>query len=75
MLTQNSKNNIERLAQDDQFMPYGLWITTVIFLSIMLAFQIISIGLCIANTFTVPVENILGPLGIYVANGVAGKAT
>ena len=56
-----------------EFMDYGLWITTVIFLSLMLASQIISAGLCAFNTATVPIESIVGPMGIYLTNAMAGE--
>ena len=62
----------EPLRGDEQFMDYGLWVTTLIFLSIMLAFQIISTGLCFFNTATVPIETLVGPMGIYLSNGVVG---
>jgi len=57
---------------NEQFMNYGLWVTTLIFLSVMLAFQIISAGLCFFNTVAVPIETLVGPMGIYLSNGVVG---
>ncbi|XP_032794600.2 uncharacterized protein LOC116931191 [Daphnia magna] len=57
---------------NDQFMDYGLWVTTLIFLSLMLSFQVISAGLCFFNTVTIPIEMLVGPMGIYLANGVVG---
>lgn len=63
----------EPVRGDDQFMDYGLWITTLIFLSLMLAFQGISAGLCFFNVATVPIEMLVGPMGIYLTNGVAGN--
>lgn len=60
------------IIEDDQFMKYGLWITTIIFLSLMLACQIIATGLCVLNTVTVPIEAWVGPMGIYCANAAGG---
>ncbi|XP_057366016.1 uncharacterized protein LOC130686866 [Daphnia carinata] len=62
----------EPVRGNDQFMDYGLWVTTLIFLSLMLAFQVISAGLCFFNAVTVPIEMLIGPMGIYLANGVVG---
>ena len=62
----------EPIRGNDPFMNYGLWVTTIIFLSFMLAFQIISAGLCFYNTVTVPIETLIGPMGIYLSNGVVG---
>ena len=54
-------------------MDFGYWVTTVIFLSLTLAFQLIGAGLCALNsTSSVPIEVWLGPMGIYIANGAAG---
>lgn len=61
------------ITEDNQFMKYDLWITTLIFLSLTLATQIISAGLCIFNTATVPIETFVGPMGIYLTNTVGGK--
>lgn len=60
---------------NDQFMDYGLWVTTLIFLSLMLSFQVISAGLCFFNTVTIPIEMLVGPMGIYLANGVVGNCS
>ncbi|EFX74197.1 hypothetical protein DAPPUDRAFT_324573 [Daphnia pulex] len=60
----------EPVTQNEEFMDYGLWVTTLVFLSFMLAFQIISTGLCFFNTATVPIETLIGPMGIYLSNGV-----
>lgn len=54
-------------------MDYNLWITTIIFLSFMLAAQVVSVGLCALNTATIPIETFVGPMGIYVANFIAGN--
>ncbi len=61
------------ITEDNQFMKYDLWITTLIFLSLTLATQIISAGLCIFNTATVPIETLVGPMGIYLTNTIGGK--
>lgn len=54
-------------------MDSDYWLTTVIFLSLTLAFQLVSAGLCALNSVdSVPVEVWLGPMGVYVANGAAG---
>ncbi|XP_046656792.1 uncharacterized protein LOC124349904 isoform X1 [Daphnia pulicaria] len=60
----------EPVRPNEEFMDYGLWVTTLVFLSFMLAFQIISAGLCFFNTATVPIETLVGPMGIYLSNGV-----
>ncbi len=62
----------EPVTQNEEFMDYGLWVTTLVFLSLMLAFQIISAGLCFFNTATVPIETLVGPMGIYLSNSIVG---
>ena len=53
-------------------MDYSLWIATIIFLSFMLAAQVVSAGLCALNAVTVPIETYVGPMGIYIANFTGG---
>lgn len=60
------------VTSDDQFMDYSLWIATIIFLSFMLAAQVVSAGLCALNAVTVPIETYVGPMGIYIANFTGG---
>lgn len=60
---------------DDKFLDYSSWVATIVFLALTLAFQAIAVGLCAVNTFTVPIEIWLGPMGIYIANGATGIQT
>ena len=54
---------------DDKFLDYSSWVATIVFLALTLTFQAIAVGLCAFNTYTVPIEIWLGPMGIYIANG------
>lgn len=58
---------------DDQFLNSSSWTATIVFLSFMLGFLIVSVGLSIYNTATNPIEFWIGPVGIYIANGASGK--
>lgn len=57
---------------NEKFLDYSPWVTTIVFLAFTLAFQTIAAGLCALNTYTVPIEIWLGPMGIYIANGATG---
>uniref|UniRef100_H3B4H8 Clarin 2 n=1 Tax=Latimeria chalumnae TaxID=7897 RepID=H3B4H8_LATCH len=62
-----------------QFFPHmvktlntALHVMIIIFLSIAIAFALVSFGFCIYNAIRIPYQSIKGPTGIYLWNLIAG---
>jgi len=49
----------------------GLWLTTIIFLSVTAAFSLFSAIMALVNTLFNPIEPILSVFGLYIWNGIA----
>ncbi|XP_005990485.1 clarin-2 [Latimeria chalumnae] len=50
----------------------ALHVMIIIFLSIAIAFALVSFGFCIYNAIRIPYQSIKGPTGIYLWNLIAG---
>lgn len=53
----------------------GLWLTTLIFLSVAALFSLLSAVMALVNTVFNPVEPILSVFGLYIWNGIASGST
>lgn len=59
---------------DDVIDP-GLWLTTVIFLSVTAAFSLFSAVMALVNIAFNPIEPVLSVFGLYIWNGIASGST
>jgi len=69
ILRQNSEN-----IADDVIDP-GLWLTTIIFLSVTAAFSIFSALMALVNIVYNPIQPIFSVFGLYIWNGIASGTT
>lgn len=53
------------------FMNYGLWVGTIVCLSLGMVFAVVGALFAVINTATTPVEAITGVPGLYLWNGLA----
>jgi clarin len=56
---------------EKEFLSAGLWMSTVVFLSITLAFTAVSGGFSVFNIFCSPAQFLFSAFGLYVWNGIA----
>ncbi|XP_037025690.1 uncharacterized protein LOC119067050 [Bradysia coprophila] len=59
----------------DEVIDPGLWLTTIIFLSVAAMFSLISAVMALVNIVFNPVEPVLSVFGLYIWNGVASGCT
>jgi len=59
---------------DDVIDP-GLWLTTIIFLSVTAAFSLFSALMALVNIAFNPIEPVLSVFGLYIWNGIASGST
>jgi hypothetical protein len=60
-------------SSDTKFINAGLWVSCVLFLAVELLAGVLAAVFAVINATTNPTEPIIGVLGLYVWNGVAGK--
>lgn len=56
-----------------KFINAGLWVSSVLFLAVELLAGVLAAVFAVINATTNPTEPIVGVLGLYVWNGIAGK--
>lgn len=50
---------------------FGLWLCTIMFLSLAIVMGLVTIGFGLFNIFGRPIETITGPMGLYLWNGLS----
>ncbi|KAG4076047.1 hypothetical protein HA402_011521 [Bradysia odoriphaga] len=55
----------------DEVIDPGLWLTTIIFLSVAAIFSLFSAVMALVNIVFNPIEPVLSVFGLYIWNGVA----
>lgn len=69
----NRKTHIsirQEISQNPSFMSNGLWLFTIICVSLATLFALISAVFAIINTVLIPVEIIMGVMGLYLWNSI-----
>lgn len=56
---------------EEEFLSAGLWLTTVIFLSLTIAFAFVSVVFSMVNIWWHPVSFLFSVFGLYIWNGIA----
>lgn len=62
-----------KFAIDQQFINMGLWASTIAFICLGLVMAVMGAFFAVLNTAGNPVEPILGILGLFIWNAIAGK--
>jgi hypothetical protein len=60
-------------SSQKKFINAGLWVSSVLFLAVELLAGVLAAVFAVINATTNPTEPIVGVLGLYVWNGIAGK--
>ncbi|XP_074642006.1 clarin-1-like [Tubulanus polymorphus] len=58
--------------QEFGLFDFGLWVSTLIFAALAIAWAIVVMAFTILNLNTRPIETITGPMGLYIWNTLAG---
>lgn len=66
-----SQITLIHFSANRKFIDYGIWVCTIIFLSLALVFGSVSCGLAIYNTVSNPIEIYLSIYSLYVYNAIA----
>lgn len=71
----NAKTNVNQAKAETthaaEFLSAGLWLTTLVFLSLTITFAVISGLFSIFNTFWNPASFLFSTFGLYIWNGIA----
>lgn len=59
----------------DEVIDPGLWLTTIIFLSVAVLFSLFSAVMALVNIAFNPIEPVLSVFGLYIWNGIASGCT
>lgn len=59
----------------DEVIDPGLWLTTIIFLSVSALFSLFSAVMALVNVVFNPIEPVLSVFGLYIWNGIASGST
>ncbi|XP_028155681.1 clarin-3 [Diabrotica virgifera virgifera] len=57
--------------KDRKFINFGVWISTIFFLSVSILFGLLAAGLSLYNTVSNPIQIYLSIYGIFIYNGIA----
>nr|XP_053638100.1 uncharacterized protein LOC128692767 isoform X1 [Cherax quadricarinatus] len=69
--TTESTSTTPAVKVNSVFMNYGLWVGTIVCLSLGMVFAVVGALFAVINTATTPVEAITGVPGLYLWNGLA----
>lgn len=69
----SSSSAVTKTLSEHQLFNFGLWISTVVFLCIAIAWGMVSAGFALLNMNRKPVETISGSAGIYLWNLLGRK--
>ncbi|XP_072378302.1 uncharacterized protein [Diabrotica undecimpunctata] len=58
-------------SKDRKFINFGVWISTIFFLSVSILFGLLAAGLSLYNTVSNPIQIYLSIYGLFVYNGIA----
>ncbi|ESO93095.1 hypothetical protein LOTGIDRAFT_232832 [Lottia gigantea] len=56
---------------DDGLSHFGLWVSTIVMLSLGIVWGLIAIGFTVYNIFGKPIETVTGEMGLYLWNGLS----
>jgi hypothetical protein len=64
---------VRKFPVDQQFINMGLWASTIAFIGLGLLMAVVGAFFAVLNTAGNPVEPLLGILGLFIWNAIAGK--